>query len=185
VDNYQFVASLVSSLAWPVAVVIVAVVFRSPISEMIGRLEHVKSPLFEGWVKVAEEAHVALATIHPTAATPGKRGSLTEKFSDLAAISPSGAVMTAWIEVEEVLNAKILAAGVAEDKRMYVPRSDVALRAGLISEQTAIAIRKLKDLRNFAAHHRADALDREKALDFLAMADAVVFGIQHVPAKRK
>jgi len=31
VDNYQFVASLVSSLAWPVAVVIVIVVFRGPI----------------------------------------------------------------------------------------------------------------------------------------------------------
>ena len=112
VDNYQFVASIVSSLAWPVAVVVVAVVFRGPISEMIGRLEHVKSPLFEGWAKTAAEAHAALAASTITGAPTEGKGSLTKKFADLAADSPEVAVLMGWSEVEKILRQKIRDAGI-------------------------------------------------------------------------
>jgi hypothetical protein len=81
---------------------------------MIGRLEHVKSPLFEGWATAAAEAHLALAP-NATPATTDKRGRLTEKFADLAAASPPAAVVTAWIEVEKLLNGKIVAAGYPTD----------------------------------------------------------------------
>jgi len=184
VDNYQFVASLVSSLAWPVAVVIVAIVFRAPIGEMIKRLEHVKSPLFEGWAKATAETRVALATGPSAGSTTGVRGSLTEKFADLAATSPAGAVVMGWIEVEKLLSAKMVATGLPEQKFSGVRAPDAALQAGLISQETAEAIRGLATLRNLAAHGRVDDLDHERAMDFLTLADGVMFAISHEKAKR-
>jgi hypothetical protein len=177
-DNYQFVASLVASLAWPVAVVIVAIVFRSPISEMINRLEHVKSPIFEGWAKVAAEAHQAvLAT---GVAVPPRRDapdySLTAQFSDLARVSPPGAVMTAWVEVDKALNAKIQAAGAVPAPSLHMPNWQAALRAGIVDEGGAVALQRLRDLRNLAAH-KSDSVDAARALDFLALADSVMWAI--------
>lgn len=184
-DNYQFAASLVSSLAWPIAVVIVAIVFRAPIGEMIGRLEHVKGPGFEAWANLAAEAHVALATSTTTPEKSNVPGSLTEKFSELAGTSPSGAVMTAWIDVDKVLDAKIEAAGVSVDKSAYQPKWIVALQAGLITEETATALRKLRDLRNFAAHKHGATVDTARALDFLALADATISAVEQGQPTRK
>ena len=184
-DNYQFVAALVSSLAWPVAVVIVAVVFRRPIGEMIGRLEHVKAPMFEGWAKVATETRAALATTPTGTIKVEVKGSLSEKFADLAMTSPTGAVVIAWIEVEKLLTAKMVAAGLPEMKVSGVRLADAALQAGLVSRETSEAIRGLATLRNLAAHGRSDNMDRDRALDFLALADGVMFAIDHEKAKPK
>jgi len=185
VDNQQFVASLVSSLAWPVAVVIVAIVFRSPISEMINRLEHVKSPFFEGWAKAAAEAHEAVLTTGVTA--PERRDapddSLTARFSDLARTSPPGAVMAAWVEVEQALKANIEAAGATPD-RLDQRNWQVALRAGLVTEGTAVALQRLRDLRDLAAH-RSEYVDAGRAFDFLALADSVMWAIDPGWTKRR
>lgn len=185
-DNYQFVASLVSSLAWPVAVVLVAIVFHSPISEMINRLEHVKSPLFEGWAKVAAEAHEAVmatgVTVQERRDAPDY--SLTATYSDLARISPPGAVMTAWVEVEKALNDKIAAVGATPKKNLYMPNWHAALKAGLVTEGTAVALQRLRDLRNLAAH-KSESVDAARALDFLALADSVMWAIDPEWTKRQ
>jgi hypothetical protein len=151
---------------------------------MIGRLEHVKSPLFEGWAKATAETRVALSANPATAVTGGAHGSLTEKFANMAVMSPSGAVVMAWIEVEKLLSEKMAAAGLREVRLSGARMAQAAREAGLISPETAEAVRGLATLRNLAAHGRADDLDSRQALDFLALADAVVFALNHDKPKR-
>ncbi|MGD0408873.1 MAG: hypothetical protein ABSB34_07785 [Candidatus Limnocylindrales bacterium] len=184
-DNYQFVASLVSSLAWPVAVVIVVVVFRGPIGDMIGRLEHVKSPWFEGWAKTIEEARVVLAPSTNAVEAASPSGSLTEKFADLAADSPEEAVAMGWIEVDKRLRQKMIDAGLPVANNSVRQMTDAALQAGFISQGTATAIRKLSTLRLLATGGQSMYLDSAKAMDFLALADAAIFAIEHDEARRK
>ena len=179
VDNQQFVASLVSSLAWPVAVVIVAFVFHDPIGQMIGRLEHVKSPIFEAWTK-AEAATLSAVAASPTPppSTPVE-GSLSRKLALLAATSPGGAVAMGWMEVEKVLRGKMEGMGLPFERVAGVRGVEEAFRAGVINEATASAIRGLANLRNMVVHGGADDLDSARALDYLAMADGVIFAIEH------
>ncbi len=184
-DNYQFVASLVSSLAWPVAVVIVAVVFRGPIGGMIERLEHVKGPGFEGWAKVEAATRKAVATSPKTQPNAPVSGSLTEKMADLAGVAPGGAVAMAWTEVEKLLSQKMQATGLPAERISGIRGAEAALQAGVINQETATAIRGLATLRNMVVHGGADDLDTARALDYLALADAVIFAIEHGEPKRK
>jgi hypothetical protein len=186
VDNFQFVASLVSSLAWPVAVVIVAVVFHGPIGEMIGRFEHVKSPVFEAWTKAEAATRVAVAASPTPQPNKPVSGSLSEKMADLAVVSPGGAVSMAWTEVEKLLSRKMQqATGLPAEKVSGVRGVDAALQAGVINQETATAIHDLATLRNMVVHGGADDLDRARAMDYLALADAVIFAIEHGKPKRK
>lgn len=52
---------------------------------------------------------------------------------------------------------------------------EAALRKDAISQQTAEAIRGVLVLRNLAAH--GGEVDAAKAVDYLALADAVIFSI--------
>lgn len=52
-----------------------------------------------------------------------------------------------------------------------------AHRAGVISDETLEAIRGMALLRNLAAHGRAEDLTPERALDFVSLAEAVLYAL--------
>jgi hypothetical protein len=63
VDGLTFISSLVGSLAWPLAVVVLAILFKRQIADLIARLRTVKALGAEGTFDPKEaEASVALAT---------------------------------------------------------------------------------------------------------------------------
>jgi hypothetical protein len=90
VDNLQFVASLVSSLVWPVTVVVVALVFRGQIGGLIGRLQHLKAGPVEAWARAVTKVGVALATNPPAVAKTGGRKSMPEPLADIGKQEPAG-----------------------------------------------------------------------------------------------
>jgi hypothetical protein len=186
VDNYQFVASLVSSVAWPTAVVFVAVVFRGPIGEMIGRLEHVKSPLFEGWAKAAEETREALAVGPKPDETPVSGGPLLVELAGVAVTSPREAVLRAAFAVETLLRETLVQSGIPKARVLMLEQMiEAALQAGVISQPTATAVRGLANLRNVALQGSPEDLDYAKAIDFLALADAVEYALETEAKQRK
>jgi len=179
VDGLAFVASLVSSLAWPVAVVVLVLVFRGPIGRMVERLpKRVKAgPVEVEWPELSTEARVALATA-PEIRTIAAEGSLTERFADMAAKEPSAAVMAAWSEVERVLREKAGDLGVRQPSIAGMMLARLVHERGLISDASLQAIEGLAMLRNLAAHGRGEEVDREKALDYLTLADATLYAIK-------
>jgi hypothetical protein len=173
---------MTSSLAWPVAVVLVALIFHGPIGGVIERIEHVKSPGFEAWTKAEAATREAVAVAEgPVPAGPSSpsEGLLTERFAGLAATSPGGAVAMAWLEVEKVLRRKMEGMGLPFEKVAGIRGVGEALRLGVINDETATAIRGLATLRNMVVHGGADDLDTARAMDYLSMSDGVIFAIDH------
>ena len=178
-DVYQFIASLVSSLAWPVAVVVLLLAFKAPIARMVERLpKRVKAgPLEVEWPEVATEARVALAT-SPEVKTAASPGSLTERFAKMAEDEPDAAIMTAWAEVEKALRERMGGLGIRQPSIAGMMLARLAHERGEISDSTLRAIEGLSVLRNLAAHGRGGEVDREKALDYLTLADATLYAIR-------
>jgi hypothetical protein len=203
VDGFAFVASLVSSLAWPVLILVLAVVFRHQIAELIGRLRTVKALGAEGTFDPKEaEASVALATAKATATVqattsikattatiegqataplevvpfPSNR-QLTERLMSVANSDPQAAVLEAYAEVERAMKRRMTDAKVAGVERLQGSELlDVALRKAVINRETAEAARGILVLRNLADHDKDIGL--EKALDYLSLADAVMYSIE-------
>jgi len=189
-DGFQFLTSLVSSLAWPTAVVGAIVLFRKEIAELIGRLRTVKALGAEGTFDPKEaEATVALATATATAAASGgqaaamitrpesDRNPLAERLKDLATAHPQAAVLQAYEEVDRVLRRRMKDTRVLGTEGLFdYQLVDVAVRSAAITRETAEALRGILVLRNLAAHD--EDISVEKALDYLSLADAVIYSIE-------
>lgn len=178
-DPLAFVASLVSSLAWPVAVVVLVLVFRGPIGRMVERLpKRLKAgPVEVEWPEVAAEARVALATApEVNAISPG--GSLTERLAEVVEKEPAAAIMAAWSEVEKALRDRMGDIGLGQPSIGGMMLARMAHERGAISDSTLQALEGLSILRNLAAHRRVEEVDREKALDYLTLADATLYAIK-------
>jgi hypothetical protein len=188
-DGLQFIASLVGSLAWPLAVLALALVFKRQLGELIGRLRSVKALGAEGTFDPRDaESAVALATATATASvqeaaqantTPNlaRDADLADRLHDMAVSHPRAAVMEAWAEVEEVLRAR-LGTSQTEVPRGYAGRRLINLALGddVINRETAEALVRLSTQRNLAAHEGEVTV--EKALDYLALCDSVIYALK-------
>ena len=192
-----FAASLIHSLAWPAAVTAVIIVLRRPISAALRRGVH---SVRAGPVEVVFENELAevreelrrspeLAAraasqfsafpllkefrLRPTAALPA---SLSGELARLAEVSPRAAVLAAYERIEERLVQVLNNAG-AEPSQAVGGRAlaRLARTHGLISDETLAAVDGLSVLRDLAAHSAADDIGVDRARDYLALADAVLY----------
>ncbi len=186
----EFVASLVGSLAWPVAVVVLLVVFRPVLAELAaGGVKRWKAGPsgveVEYWDRETTEVK---ATIREQLAD-GERppalagGPLSEELADVIATSPSAAVVEAFSRIEIELRRIVDGASVATDNevaRMSARLlSLVALDHDLITAESASGIEGLAVMRNLAAHGAANTeLDQARALEFVHLTDAILFALR-------
>lgn len=190
-DWQEFIASLIGSLAWPTAVLLLAWMFRSSLGRLLsGDIKRWKAgPAgveVEYWEQAIAEARQELAqdrALIPSEVAAAEKGhrEFRDEMTELAAISPRSAVMESFRRVELQLRSMLELAGVEQARptgaRMM---AEIALQRGLITAATVDAIRGMSTLRNLAAHGHDDSeIDQVRALEFIDLAEAVLFGLEH------
>ncbi len=168
----QFIASLAGSLAWPVLVFSLALVFRKQLSGLLARpLSSIRAGMFTAeW-----DREVAETTTELIERPSVQRLSLNEDLLTVARVSPAAAVVEAFARLERQLRQLLTDAGLDSERLSAARAARQAFDAGLLSQETMTAIERLADLRNLAAHGRGDSLDESRAVEFFAMVDAVAF----------
>jgi hypothetical protein len=191
----QFIASLVSSLAWPGAAFAIALLFRRQLADVISTsLSRFKAGPFElefERVRSTVEAELGTkATLRPKLegeASPGTTGgdstspSLIDELSPVAQVSPTAAILDAHSRLE--YEVRELTTDLTTDRRPrgVVALARLALEHGLITPETLNAIEGVTTLRNLAAHGRQAEVSPERAMDYLALVDAVLFALRQKP----
>lgn len=183
VSALQFIASLVNSLAWPLVVVAIALVFRVQIRRlMTGQIRRLRAgPVEMEFDRLLSEVRVELAAPRTAAAPSGDGGNpLIDEFGDVAAVSPLAAVLDGHSAVEQALRDLIAQAdpGLPIEHLGAVRLTSTALAKGLITSETARAVEGITVMRNLAAHGTANEVTPERARDYLALVDAVLFTIR-------
>lgn len=198
-----YTASLVHSLAWPAGVVAVIVILRRPISDALGHgLRRLKIGLFEAeWDRQREDVRKEVRGSPELASAPiGPAANLVQEFDSalalgaaklrddlgrLAEASPAASVTTAYGQIEARLVEMLDEAGAPSYTAVGGPAlARLAQRHGLISDQTMSAIEGLAVMRNLAAHGPGGEIDRQRAREYLALADAVLYTLRSKPAGR-
>ncbi len=183
-DPLAFIASLVGSLAWPVVVVVLALVFRPEVSALLKRPVHrVKAgPVEVEWDPIMQAAQAQVATspeARDLAPAVTAERDLDDRLHALAELSPGAAVMASFIEVESSLNRALDEAGAPPERRGSARQLvQQAYRLGLVSEQTSKAIDGLSVLRNLVAHGHEPDLDEARAHEFVALCSSVIYAIE-------
>lgn len=185
----QFIASLVSSLAWPLAVLVIAVIFRAQIRQLMSRpLRRFRAgPVEMEFDRLLSEVEVAVE--RPATAAPGEEqrseSPVIEELEGLVTTSPVAAVMDAHAAVERELRDLVLeAAPDADVSRMAMGQLlRLALDHGVITPEAAKAVEGITVMRNLTAHGRANEVTVERARDYLALVDAVLYTLRQKPSR--
>jgi hypothetical protein len=187
VSTLEFIASLVGSLAWPLAVVVLLVVFRSTIQELLlSGLSKFKAGPFEmEWERTIAEAQAGLD--YAPSASPAL-GRVHEQrspgySSELWTARPAQTVFRAHARVEEMLREKIRAAG--GDVPEGLSAAGLARRArelGLIKDEMVRAVEGVQVLHNLVAHGKADEVTQKQAAEFLALVQALRYALEAPPS---
>lgn len=167
----DFIASLIDSLAWPVAVVVIAIVLRRPIS---GLIKAIRTLSFgDARAEFGEEMNSAEAkaeVLKTEAATSGepivpldqqvlKSGDMSiatpfPRFEKLAVAAPSAAILEIWSVIYRELNKAATAHGIkARNAKGVIDQ--LALR-GVLDSLVVSLLNDLRVMRNSAAHSAPD-----------------------------
>lgn len=114
----------------------------------------------------------------------GEIGGAAGRLDEIAEVSPTGAVVEAFGQIESSLRSLLEQEGVGG---LYSPWSvrrlaEVAREQGLITPETQDAIEGLSVMRNLAAHGGQEDLSPQRAHEFVAPSQGVLYAI-HTNAK--
>jgi hypothetical protein len=184
VDWREFVASLVGSLAWPLALTVVAALFRPQLAALLaGPLKSLKAgPVSLEWGEHLAEVGVAIAS--------GEAHSSPQLEEELARIAqlvektPVVAVRRAFGLIESRLRAIADANDQAVPSELEGSGLAVALyQKGLISAANVDAVRGLATLVNLASRDVVGtSISVVRARDFMVLAQAVLYGLSRPTA---
>jgi hypothetical protein len=176
----EFIAQLVSALAWPITVVAALVFLRRPLERwMRERPSRIKAgPVEVEWDSVISKVQADLdqpGVPDPAALTSSAETQDRDLYL-LARATPPAAIVEACRRVEAELRRRLSAIGMEVPQAGLSALAQLAHRHGLINEATQRSIAGLVTLRNLAVH-APDRVSAEEALEFVALAEATLYAI--------
>jgi hypothetical protein len=177
-----FIAALIQALAWPVVILVLALVFRSQVK---GLLSLPVQRLKAGPVEVVFGLKLAESeTLLPplAAQTLPAMASIRDELKQLAEVEPGTAVLTAHDRLYERLREMVG----KDDAPGPLPATAAAIakiagdRGGFTPELVK-AIEEVTGLRNLVAHAGADSVTSEQALQYLGVVDRLLYLIRAAP----
>ncbi len=158
-SGLEFTSSAISSLAWPVAAVIIAVLFRTQIAGLLNKIRKFtwgdKAVDFAEQLDKAEKTAQAIPPNPDVQPAPPVQGMPDERFEQLVALSPNAAIIETWGKVENAINDLARDYKVETAKlRTTTELVNMLKSRGLVNVQTLVIVDELRKLRNTAAHNQ-------------------------------
>jgi hypothetical protein len=181
----EFIASLVHALAWPIALVIVALIFRRQVVALLeAPLKRLKAGPggveLEYWERAAEQVSENVRV--PKEAAPQLLDEEAAAWLTLADSAPGEVVLRTFQAVERELRA------IADRSDIVVPTqlptaalTDLLTTLRLITPESAKAVDGLRELRNVVAH-TSDQVTHERAKEYVVLGSAVLYALRNPPA---
>lgn len=186
-DALTFTAEAIKALAWPIAVVFVALMVRKPVIELLPFLRRLKYKEVE--LEFANELAQLMSDI--TANEPAisqKSPSLAASTSsnrllNIASISTSAAILEAWSELESAsvaVASSFWALPPSDTFKNYPKLGEYLLQCKVIDEKQLGVFNKLRELRNKVAHAIDLNLSEEEARTYIELATSLIAHIRAV-----
>jgi hypothetical protein len=170
-DRLTFISNIVSAMAWPIAAVFIIFILKAPIVDLLRNIKRFR-------YKDAElDFKSAITELKEEEPRSGKQIALAENQLKLVKLSPRGAILEAWLELEETLACAAEKEGVARTRAGGVSGKPVPLDpstfAKLLTESSRLSassydrFQKLREIRNKAVHLTDDVINQNDAEAFI------------------
>lgn len=149
-DLLTFIVELIKAIAWPVAAIVIALLFRDQIIALLKRLK--KGKIGPAEFEFEEDVRALREEVMAGGSAP--HFLLRERSARRAASDPRSAILNAWLDVVNEATIVAMKKGLISDAESQNPGSVVRaiLRADILSRRYALLLNELRHLRNQAAH---------------------------------
>jgi hypothetical protein len=158
-DWLEFMSSVMSALAWPLVVLIVALVFRKPLADVLRQLRHLKAPGVEAqFGESLADVEIAAESLLEAAGIPNEhidRGNEAGIPSD-----PSGTILRSWQALTRHIADFAFAAGVPKSLNTMDQVAELG-NTSRIDPEVTDTVFELRQLRNSVAHGKHRPTDGE------------------------
>jgi uncharacterized protein YutE (UPF0331/DUF86 family) len=184
----QFIANLVSSLAWPTVIALILFAFRSELMKILQRLAHLKYKdlelQFEKVKQQAEELPEELAREEPALKNPAVT-SLEGQIWDAVERAPSAAILLAWSALETAMASAVNRMAISPDPPSYrSPTHNIEMlhKYGALPDRYAHLLSEMRMLRNNVAHPRDSILSitQDQARNYAKIAIDMIQHLEHM-----
>lgn len=171
----------IGTVAWPIAVLVVALAYRPLIVSILERNPtRVKAgPLDLVWEQTAE----AIRVQRPASVSAGDgrvKSIASARGADLAETDPRGAILEMYTAVEDTLRDALRQRGIAfDDDADALALVRAGESAGLFQAEVTDAILGVQVLKNLAAHAPTrEHLEPAKAREYIAIAEGSLYSVR-------
>ena len=178
-DVMTFIAEMTKALAWPIALIVVCLMFRPTIRGLLQgiRLRRIgRGQWSADFDEAAREVRADLPSHPENTSKPFTAGSLNEEAERLVDVSPAAAIAEAWKQLEDRVAAVAAQAGLTQKLLPEVLRALVD--KDWVQPTTADSILGLRNMRNLAVHAPPRRLTAEQARDFMTLAEASAWALE-------
>lgn len=188
-DPLTFASVVIDALAWPISILLTAILFRRPLSELVASLTRLKHGEFElEFGQSIKSVALTASDRLPELQEHTHDTEVRDKVMKLIPVSPTAAIAEAWRHLETV--------AIETAKRADVELTDLALRKPIyiggalhahdvISEDDMKLFRELRRLRNEAVHYDKMEVTNEQALSYLDTAMRLSVKMRHAVLTRE
>ncbi|HFX0811418.1 hypothetical protein LJG01_09095 [Pseudomonas aeruginosa] len=160
-DWKQFFAAVISSIAWPVAVISLAGLLRHPLSQLIPlirtlKIKDLQIDLGERLDKVKAEVEATTDELVPDATG-------IASYVSVAEIDPRAAMLSAWLPVERELREIADKVDLPPYAQMWGLIGEL-IRTGVLDDDIGNTLLSMNRIRNDAVHLSGPEVDIEQAL---------------------
>ena len=171
-DILSFIASLIGSLSWPIAILILILVFRKSLSKIIEgiHLKRIKRGDIE--IDFDRELNELKNQVKVLQLPEQKKGMLSfdnevktlsatdDQIELISQINPSAAIALVWSNVVMELQSTILRLAISADYPLHnsaLKNIQFLKETSYIDENTCLVLKKLRTFRNEAVHSMYDS----------------------------
>lgn len=173
----ELLVELLVGIAWPVAMIWIAYLFKGELRSLLHRISQLKYRNVEAKFEIglAEAEAKVLAIEHaapqlPQSPQPPELTSKLESLRRIADVSPRAAIMEAWVLVEDAAGKSGFVQGASMPRvnpRLFV---EELIRLGKLPKGTDSLLDQMRRLRNQATHLSDFSLNRDEADRYLQLA---------------
>jgi hypothetical protein len=163
-DWLSFVVELLHATAWPIAAVVIAVLFRRQIRDLLSRVR--KGKIGPAEFEFEQVVRELVQEVAPVPSAP-----VEAPHAALATTNPRAAILEVWIELEAVMNRIAIAHGIdARRGRSSLYQVRMLHKTGAITDEDVALFNDLRALRNQAAHDEAFSPSIESVVQYMSLA---------------
>jgi len=172
----SFIAEMTKALAWPVAAVVVGLIFRRTISNLLEGVRLRRIGKGEWSADFATAAKEVRAELPSPARQETRLGEIDAETIRLADASPAAAISEVWGELEQRVRGAAVKAGIQQQLLPELLRG--LTEKQIIRPSTAEGVLGLRNMRNLAVHAPAEHVTTAQANEFIILAGALMWALE-------